>query len=143
MFHFLLAIFISLTVFLSFSKDVYALKKFVPKSTGTKTVTRGSIAAKVAYRPDKRGVLLTLSNFANLNSVDYILSYDSAGLQQGVGGKITSDNNPLQTRELLFGTCSGGVCKYHQNMQNARLNLTASLKNGTLVRKSYRIKTYF
>ncbi len=124
---------------------VLAAKKFVKKTTSSVKRTTGSslvIPASVRYRPDKLGILLSFKNFTNLSSVSYSFTYDTNGMSQGAGGTITAANNPTAQRELLFGTCSGGVCRYHDNLSNARLVLTAKYNNGKTAIKSYKIKTY-
>lgn len=138
---FLIAVFLLLLVFTPSS--AFAAKKFVPKSTGSvKRVATGGIPAFVRYRGDRLGILLSFLNFTNLESVSYSFTYTANGMPQGAGGTITAANNPTASRELLFGTCSSGVCTYHNNLSNARLVLTAKRTNGTTVTKRYRIKTY-
>ena len=138
-FLFLFSLFFSI----AFAPDVFAAKKFVPKSTGSvKRVATGGIPASVRYRGDRLGILLSFLNFTNLESVSYSFIYTANGTPQGAGGTITAANNPTASRELLFGTCSSGVCTYHHNLSNARLVLTVKKTNGTTVTKAYRIKTY-
>lgn len=128
---------------IAFTPDVFAAKKFVPKSTGSvKRVATGGIPASVRYRGDRLGILLSFLNFTNLESVSYSFTYTANGTPQGAGGTITAANSPTASRELLFGTCSSGVCTYHYNLSNARLVLTVKKTNGTTVTKAYRIKTY-
>lgn len=139
---FLIFIFI-ISLFIDIN-NVQAAKKFVPKqrATSRKTVSRSSIPAVVAYRGDKQGILFSFANFTLLESVTYSFTYTTNGIQQGAGGTITAANNPTSNRELLFGTCSSGVCTYHRNLSNAKLVLTGKLTNGKRVSKVYRIKTY-
>lgn len=138
---FLIAVFLLLLVFTPSS--AFAAKKFVPKTTTSKkTVSSSGIPASVRYRGDRLGILLSFLNFTNLESVSYSFTYTANGTPQGAGGTITAANNPTASRELLFGTCSSGVCTYHNNLSNARLVLTAKRTNGTAVTKAYRIKTY-
>jgi hypothetical protein len=127
---------------------VFAAKKFVPKraapaakkkSTGNSGVYIPSVAK---YRGDKQGILLSFANFNGIESADYSFTYNSNGVPQGAGGTIRSSNNPTAQRELLFGTCSSGVCTYHHNLTNAQLSLTVHFTNGSTSSKTYRIKTY-
>lgn len=128
---------------ISFPGQIQAAKKFVPKKKTVKRVSvTSSIPAVVRYRGDKQGILISFSNFSGIESVSYSFTYMTNGLTQGAGGTITSANNPAAVRELLFGTCSGGVCRYHRNLSQAKLLLTAKLKKGITATKSYRIKTY-
>ena len=120
-----------------------AAKKFISKKVGGgKTAVSSSIPAIVRFRPDRLGLLLSFSRFTGIESVSYSFTYNTNNTPQGAGGTIIKDNNPTAVRELLFGTCSSGVCKYHNNISGARLTLTAKLSNGRTAFKSYRIKTY-
>ncbi|OGG27355.1 hypothetical protein A2960_00110 [Candidatus Gottesmanbacteria bacterium RIFCSPLOWO2_01_FULL_39_12b] len=141
--HILRMIAVSLLLLLIGPVKVEAAKKFIPKSAGTKNYTRTSpIPASVRYRGDKNGILFSFLNFNGLESVSYSFTYSTNGIQQGAAGNITKANNPLLTRELLFGTCSGGVCRYHSNLANARLTLNARFTNGNTRTKVYKIRTY-
>ena len=123
----------------------YAAKKFVKKTTATTTRSSsgGSIPAVVRKRGDGLGLLMSFSHFNGIQSVAYSFTYTTQGLQQGAGGQVTAGNNPTAQRELLFGTCSGGACRYHSGVRDAKLMLTATFANGRKVAKSYRIKTNF
>jgi hypothetical protein len=131
---------------LSNPKDqVFAAKKFVPKKTGVsnKKTTSLSIPSVVKYRPDKKAIFLSFSNFSGIESVSYSFTYITNDNPQGAGGNITIDNNPMQQRELLFGTCSTSICTYHNNIKEAKLILTAKYSNVRSSTKIYRIKSYF
>ncbi|MBI5452429.1 hypothetical protein HY945_03125 [Candidatus Gottesmanbacteria bacterium] len=137
----ILLIFIAVVTF-GIPSATYAAKKFVPKKVTRAKVSAGSIPAIVRYRGDRQGILLSFLNFNGLKSASYSFTYETNGNPQGAGGTITAANNPTAQRELLFGTCSSGVCRYHYNLTNARLILTAKTTNGRTISKSYRIKTY-
>ena len=123
--------------------NIYAAKKFIPKnSTAKRNITGKGIPALVLYRSDKLGILLSFANFSGIQSVSYLFTYNTNGIQQGAGGTISKNNNPMLERQLLFGTCSTNVCTYHYNLTNARLTLTAKYSNGTTRTKLYKIKTY-
>lgn len=121
--------------------NVNAAKKFVPKKSSIKGKV-GGIPALMRYRSDKLGLNLSFSHFRGLESVSYSFTYNTNGMPQGAGGTVTAANNPTAQRELLFGTCSRGVCTYHYNLSDARLTLTAKFTNGKKTTKTYRIKTY-
>jgi hypothetical protein len=122
--------------------EVLAAKKRVSRgkagTTVGKTTTRG-VQSSVRFKPNRLGVILTLSGFANITSVSYQLTYTANGVPQGVMGTV-QPSSTTETRELLFATCSGNVCRYHSNIRNARLVVTSKLKSGVTVRKPYRIK---
>jgi hypothetical protein len=56
-----------------------------------------------------------------------------------VGGSLDLSSGSL-TRELVFGTASNGVYRYHSNVTNAKLEITSVLKNGQKRIKKFRIK---
>lgn len=122
--------------------STFAAKKFVPKKSSVRYTTSDRMPAVVSYRPDHLGLNLSFSNFSRLASVSYSFTYNTNGIAQGIGGTVTSNNNPTAARELLFGTCSRGACRYHYNLSDARLVLSAKYINGRTATKSYRIKTY-
>ncbi len=136
---------IILTIFFSIilsTPTVFAAKKFIPKKSSVGYKSVGGIPAVVSYRPDHLGLNLSFSNFNGLESVSYSFTYKTNGIAQGIGGTVTANNNPTAARELLFGTCSRGTCRYQYNLSNARLVLTSKYTNGRTISKSYRIKTY-
>jgi len=104
----------------------------------TYSPTRG-IKTSVRFRPDRRGLLINFSGFDNITSVTYALTYTADGITQGVRGTVTAETVGEQ-RELLFGTCSPPVCRYHTNITNARLVIDSNLSSGIIIRKPYRIK---
>jgi hypothetical protein len=123
------------------SNKIEAAKKFIPKNTITKKVVSSSIPSIVKYKPDRKGLYFSFSHFNGIASVSYSFTYDTNGNPQGAGGIITANNNPLEQRELLFGTCSTSICTYHNNISNARLTLIATFVNGRKSSKIYKIKS--
>ena len=88
-------------------------KRKLPSAAGksaVKTIT-GQTAAKVKFRSDRKAVILNLSNLGTAKSVSYELQYETNGLMQGAGGSVTIAGDSA-SREILFGSCSGGVCNY-------------------------------
>lgn len=122
--------------------DVLA-KRVLPTAgsakTTAKTTTKG-VTAKVKFRSDRRAIVVTLSNLSIATKVDYVLSYTSKSVAQGASGTITSGAEDPLTREILFGTCSHGVCRYDSQITNAKFTVTTTLKNGRKVSKSFRLK---
>lgn len=132
----------ALFLLILFPPTTFAAKKFVPKKSSFRYTTSTGIPATVIYRPDHLGLNLSFRNFSGLESVSYSFTYNTNGMAQGIGGTVTANNNPTTARELLFGTCSRGDCRYHYNLSDARLTLTARYTSGRTATKSYRIKTY-
>ena len=125
--------------------NAYAAKKFVPKANpGASGGKSGSvIPIRVSYRNDKRALNFYFTNFSGITSASYVFSYDTNGTTQGAAGSVTAANNPNQSRELLFGTCSTSVCTYHSGLKNAKLTFTINYTNGRRASKIFRVKTYF
>lgn len=108
-------------------------------STNSQTSTRG-ISSSVKFRADRNAVIVVFNNFDNIKSVSYTLNYETSGTTQGVNGTLTQANENPATRELLFGTCSAGICRYDSGISNAKLTITTTLLNGTRVIKPYKLK---
>jgi len=100
----------------------------------------GRVISSVKFRGDRRAIIINLAGLNNAKSVTYSLTYNSNGIAQGAMGTITNITSAVESRELLFGTCSHGVCRYHTGITDARLVITAKLKSGITTRKSYRLK---
>ena len=141
---------LGILVFLLFSasSEVHA-KRTVPqvqksttsvsKTTTVKSSSKG-ITTKVKFRSDRRAINVTFTNLSIAASVNYTLSYDAKGIPQGAGGTLQNSATDPTTRELLFGTCSHGVCRYDSNIKNAKLVVTSTLSNGKRVIKVFRLK---
>jgi len=130
----------SLLFTIYFPSPVLAARKRTRKVIKPKANPQASQAvnAQIRFRPDRLGLLINFSNFTYLESGRYQLIYESNGVTQGAGGTIIPGET--STKELLFGTCSGGVCNWHENISNARLSIYSTLKNGVTILKPYRIK---
>lgn len=119
--------------------ETLALRKRVrkPRGGGVRVASRG-VSSQVRLRGDRQALLINFSNFANVQSVSYELVYVANGVGQGVSGNIPLGDT--DTKTLLFGTCSAGVCTYHQNITNMRLSIISVLQSGVRVLKPYRIR---
>lgn len=116
-------------------------RRMLPSAGGGKPAVRaaGGVTAKVKFRADRRAVILNLGNLSAAKSVNYELQYETNGLIQGAGGSVTIEGN-TQSREILFGSCSAGVCNYDKNIKNAKLTVTTVLKSGKKIIKPFRLK---
>lgn len=122
------------------------VKKAAPAKTFKKTSAKNTrknsatlpIGASIRLRADRRAVIATFTGATSASSIQYMLSYDSDGGSEGVIGSITPGKQKTIVRELLFGTCSSGVCRYHTGVTNAYLEVTVTSKKGTYV-KTYPI----
>ena len=125
-----------------FKTDTYAkvLPRFRGLQTAGKVVATSGIGIIVHLKPDHTGILMYMSNLQNASSVSYMLSYVGSGQDQGAGGTIDIQGQLSLQRELLFATCSSGVCRYHSDISNAHLEITTVLKSGKQTVRRYRIR---
>ncbi len=105
----------------------------------------GGVAPSGAYvsarlRSDRQALLVTFGNLQKVTNMTYTLMYQTNGVDQGVSGSFDSSAGNSVTRELLFGTCSSGVCRYHGNINNMKLEAISELPNGKRVIKRFRIR---
>jgi hypothetical protein len=134
--------FLLVLAFLLLPQSVLALKARSSRgSSGSRVYsTAGRVGSSVKFNGGRNGLVIYFSGLTNAKSVTYTLSYESNGISQGAMGTISNITTATDSRELLFGTCSGGVCRYHQNISNAKLVITSKLKSGLTTRKTYRIR---
>ena len=88
----------------------------------------------------KSSLSVSFGNLGAANSVSYSLVYTTNGHEEGAGGSVNPKEGTSATRELLFGTCSSGVCRLHGGITNARLEVTTELKTGKKTLKRFRIR---
>ena len=109
--------------------------KPIVRSTGT------TIGVYPRLRADRKAVIVNFTNLQNAKSVAYSLIYThGAGQQEGAGGGLNLTGKTTDTAELLFGTCSGGVCRYHSNIKDARLEVSYTSVTGKKYLKKFKIK---
>lgn len=132
-----------LVLFLTSTSGVYA-KRLLPylrtanRAPVAAATTRG-VTSSVKFRGDRRAIIAVFNNINAFQSISYILTYSGNGIPQGVTGNITPGDNTT-TREIIFGTCSNGICRYDRNITNAKFIITTTLNNGTRIRKTYVLK---
>lgn len=124
----------------SFAAKVLPQSKKAPAQSSAKKSTGSSIGIYPRLRGDRKALLVTFSNLQNANSVSYMLLYRTNGNEEGAGGSVRPSDGNTANRELLFGTCSKNVCRYHTNITNMRFEVTAELKSGKKIIKRYKIK---
>lgn len=113
-------------------------QKSVQKSP-VKSVFSG-IGVSPRLRADKGALIINFSNLQNAKAVSYLLTYKTSTQDEGASGSLTLSGSPGQSVELLFGTCSKNVCRYHVGIKNAKLEVSYTLKSGKKYLKRYRIK---
>lgn len=122
--------------------DVAQAKRVLPQSAprpaAGSTTTRG-VTATVKFKPDRRGITVTFKNLSIAADVTYSLTYVALGIEQGVDGAVNTALGSV-SKDLIFGTCSAGVCRYDTGIVNARLTVTTMLRNGKRIIKIFRLK---
>ena len=118
--------------------------KLLPQVTkaGSKTVAKTAgtgINISPRLRADRRALVVYFSNLQNAKSVSYTLTYNTSTQPEGAIGSLNLAKSST-SQELLFGTCSKNVCRYHTGVNNARLEVTYTAKTGKQYIKRYRIK---
>ena len=91
-------------------------------------VTSG-IIVNPRFRSDRRAVILNFSGLQNASSVSYTLTYTQNNQEEGAIGTLNIKGSTA-SQELLFGTCSKNVCRYHTNLSNIKLEVLYTLKSG-------------
>lgn len=100
----------------------------------------GSPGVSVKLRLDRQALLVYFSNLNKARSVSYTLSYQTNGREEGVAGSIDPLSGNSASRSLDFGTCSSGVCRYHANITNMKLEVTIELVSGKKLLRRFRVK---
>ena len=115
-------------------------KRILPQVKSAPVSRSKGVSAKISFGNNRKALNITFSNLIVSKKVDYALTYKSNGKQEAVIGTVNSNEGDGATRELLFGTCSSGVCTYHTGITEAKLIITTTLSNGRKVVKPYRLK---
>jgi hypothetical protein len=106
---------------------------------GRKTAGSGVIVSP-RLSSDRKALQVYFANLDKAKEVSYTLSYQTNGKDEGVYGLIDSSTGNTTTRELLFGTCSSGVCRYHTGITGMKFEVTVELPSGKKAVRRYRIK---
>lgn len=125
-------------------KESYGAK-ILPQSKSTgKTVVKkfqgSGISVAPKLRRDRQALIVNFGNLQNAQSVSYMLVYKTNGQEEGAGGSVNPSLGNTASRELLFGTCSKNVCRYHPSITNMRFEVTAQLTSGKKLIKRYKIR---
>ena len=107
--------------------------------TVTKSVSTG-INISPRLRADRRALVVYFSNLQNASSVSYALTYTTSQQQEGAIGSLPLGKASNASQELLFGTCSKNVCRYHSGIRDAKLEVSYTTKSGKKYLKKYKIK---
>ena len=128
-----------LSLFLVFPVEAKLLPRFSGSGSAGGSATTGFFVSP-KLRGDRMALALYFGNLSKVKSVSYVLTYQGSGSDQGAIGSVDSSSGNAANRELLFGTCSSGVCTYHSNIVNAKLEITVEQLSGKKTLKRYRIR---
>ncbi len=133
---------VSLFMLASFTDTIEAkiLPRFRSASRKSGRVVYSGIVVSPRLRPDRNALIIYFANLQKANNVFYTLIYQTEGKDEGVSGMVDASAGNNTSREILFGTCSAGVCRYHHNITNMRLEVVSELSSGKRSIKRYRIK---
>lgn len=130
--------------FLLFTSPAYA--KILPQAS---KAVKSNIAVKPAgsginvsprLRSDRRALIVYFSNLQNAKSVSYALTYSTSEQEEGAMGAINYGKSSSTSQELLFGTCSKGVCRYHTGIKNMKLEVSYTTVTGKKYIKRFKIR---
>ena len=74
---------------------------------------------------------MEISNFGQVESIEYELTYLSEGFSRGAIGSVKVDSEKVVEKELLLGSCSSGTCKYDKDVEGGSLTLRIKDDEGT------------
>lgn len=126
--------------YLLYPGEAFAKKKIIRRGASTAVSGGSRLVIKPRLRGDRKALIVNFSNLGVVSSFSYELNYISRGIPQGVAGTITPTGETTLQRELLFGTCSKNVCRYHRGIKEMKFVVTSTLKSGGKIRKTFRIK---
>lgn len=115
-----------------------AAKAGVKSSLGKSSGSTINVYPKL--RSDRRALNVNFSNLQNAKSVSYMMVYQTNGQEEAAMGALNLTGASNQSSELLFGTCSKNVCRYHSGITNARLEVSYTSKTQKKYLKKFRIK---
>lgn len=115
------------------------LPRFQSKG-GSRGVIYSGLIVSPRLRSDRKALVVGFSNLQKVKNVTYTLIYQTNGKDEGVSGSVDSSSGNSLSRELLFGTCSSGVCRYHANIANMKLEILSELPSGKKSIKRFRVR---
>ena len=114
------------------------------KAPVAKAVTQSKstgITISPKLRADRKALSINFGNLQNASAVSYSLTYKTSTQEEGAMGALNLNQGASQTQELLFGTCSKNVCRYHSGIKDARLDISYTLKSGKKYLRKFKIKS--
>lgn len=117
--------------------------ELIPEPTSAQSFLPIGDDVQVDFKPNSARTKATLSirvsNGAGVNSLEYEVLYETDGLVKGVNSGSTPIEIDPKTgkveRELDFGTCSSGVCRYDKNVGTITLIVRFDTTSGNKIFK--------
>lgn len=132
---------ITLLSFFIFTKDAEA--RLLPQARGVQTTITTKSGTGISVFPrlrvDRKALVVNFANLQNATAVSYTLTYKTAVQDEGAIGSLALGGSSA-TQELLFGTCSRNVCRYHTGIKNAKLEVSYTTKSGKKYLKRFKIR---
>lgn len=116
------------------------LPRFKQSSNKTGKPVASGLVVSAKLRSDRRAIFVYFANLNKVTSLTYTLMYQTNGKDEGVSGSMDASSGGTAQRELLFGTCSSGVCRYHENLTNMKLEITSTLPSGKQTIKRFKVR---
>lgn len=139
--------FFSILIFLIFSTFIFTENveaKVLPQAKGAQksTITKSNTTIGVfpKFRADKKALIVNFTNLQNAKAVSYALTYQTSSQAEGAMGALNLTGARSQSAELLFGTCSKNVCRYHTGIKDARLEVSYTNKADKKYLRKYKIR---
>lgn len=107
--------------------------------TSFKNLATSGIIVSPRLRGDKKALNIFFNNLQNASSGSYLLTYKTASQDEGAMGTLNSKTASTSV-ELLFGTCSKNVCRYHTGIHDAKLEVSYTTQMGKKYIKKYKMK---
>jgi hypothetical protein len=144
---YILTLFTIVFIMVFLASTGYVEAKLLPRFRGSGGSSAPSISTRAVssiivsprFLPTRNGLKVSFSGLHNASSVNYALTYDTNGKQEGVTGSVNPSEGST-SRDILFGTCSSGTCVNHGKIENMKLEVTSKLNSGKTSIKRYRIR---
>ena len=125
-----------------FGRSTGADTELVPEPKVTPAFEPIGDEVDVEFKPNKARTKATLTisglTEAGVDSLEYEVLYETSGLVKGVNSgssPIEVDSSGEIERELDFGTCSSGVCRYDKDVGLITLVVRFNTSSGTKIFK--------
>ena len=121
----LVAFFLISIIFFLIKNDKKETQKTITIPT-TQIIPTVDASVKINLTPinQKKSVLLSIKNIpAKTKTIEYVISYETEdGGLQGINSTVAVKSSDFE-KEILLGTCSSGICVYHQIKNNLKLEM--------------------